>query len=194
MGTKIKVLGILIIFSVLLVGCNQKIEEKGPLIEDFSFTSQHQDAFGTADLKGKIWVADFIFTNCTTVCPPMTYEMSQLQKRAQEEGIDLEFVSFTVDPAIDSPSDLQTYISTFTDDDSNWHVLSGYSQQTIEDFALKNFRTIVLKPNTSDQVIHSTNFYLVSQNGKVIDEFNYVDPTYADQLFAAAKLFAKKNK
>lgn len=55
-------------------------------------------------MKDKVWVADFIFTSCETVCPPMTANMEKLQNMLQKEGIkDVEFVSFSVDPEVDTP-------------------------------------------------------------------------------------------
>ena len=91
--------------------------------------------------------------------------MADLQKKFKEEGIQVEFVSFTVDPTVDSPEVLKEYIHQFTDDETNWHILTGYTQEEIEVFAREQFQTIVQKPSSSNQVIHGTNFYLINQQG-----------------------------
>lgn len=65
---------------------------------------------------------------------------------AKKEKLDVEFVSFSVDPEIDKPEMLKQYASKFHADLSNWHFLTGYSQKEIEAFAQKNFKTIVQKP------------------------------------------------
>lgn len=153
-------------------------------ITPFSYTDQHEQSFGTDHLAGKVWIANFIFTNCESVCSPMTMEMASLQKKLAEEAIEVEFVSFTVDPQVDSPKVLQSYIGQFTDDVSNWHLLTGYTQDEIEVFAREQFQTIIHKPESSQQVIHGSNFYLVDDRGNLVNEVNYVEPSFADNLIS----------
>lgn len=135
-------------------------------IKDFTYTDQEGQSFSKADLKGKVWVADFVFTNCADVCPPMTANMAKLQDMMKEEGLeDVEIVSFSVDPAVDTPEVLKDYGKKFNVDFKNWAFLTGYTQEEIETFARENFKTLVKKPQTGDQVIHGTDFYLVDQDG-----------------------------
>ncbi len=112
----------------------------------------------------------------------MMSELASLQKKLEEEKLQVEFVSFSVDPDVDSPEVLQLYIQQFTDHESNWHMLTGYSQEEIEVFAREQFQTIVQKPNTSNQVIHGTNFYLVDDRGYVLNEYNYIDESYIEEI------------
>ncbi|WP_337444058.1 SCO family protein [Bacillus coahuilensis] len=114
--------------------------------------------------NGKVTLVDFIFTNCITVCPPMTYNMSQIQGMLDEEGVtDYQIVSFSVDPENDSPEVLSEYISNYEANEDNWHLVTGYKQEFISQLALNSFKTIVQNDPTSDQVIHGVNFYLVDQ-------------------------------
>lgn len=170
-----------IISLIFLSGCapNERIEKS---ITPFSFTNQDGKAYGMNELKGSVWVSDFIFTSCETVCLPMTAEMAFLQQKFKDEGIDVEFISFTVDPSIDSPSILKSFVEDFTSDLSNWHLMTGYSQNQIEIFAREEFKTIVQKPESATQVIHSTNFYLIDQQGVLINEYNYIDSTYVEDM------------
>lgn len=171
---------------MLLTACgNEPLPQE--TIDDFTFTNQNNQNFGTDDLKGHVWIADFIFTNCHTVCQPMTIEMALLQQDLKEKGFDVQFVSFTVDPTTDTPKQLRKYIRDFTDDLSNWHLLTGYTQEDIEVFAREQFKTIVQKPASSSQVIHGINFYLVDQTGQVIGDYNYIDPTYSERLLEDIK-------
>lgn len=141
--------------------------------EDFSFVDQNGEEFSKSDLKGKVWVADFIFTNCTTICLPMTANLIKLQQQLKDEGIkDVEFVSFSVDPETDKPDVLKNYGTKMNADLSDWHFLTGYSQAEIEKFALDNFKTLVKKPENEDQVIHGTTFYLVDQEGTIIQDYS----------------------
>ena len=182
--------GAVLVLGVLLTACNSQ-SQHSQQIADFSFTNQDGQPFGTNDLTGKVWIADFIFTKCDTVCPPMTLEMASLQKIVKEEGIDVEFVSFTVDPQIDSPNVLKQYIQQFSDDDSNWNLLTGYSQEGINTFAREQFQTIVQKPASSTQVLHGTNFYLIDGDGRIVKEYNYVEPAYVDDMIRDIKRMSK---
>ncbi|WP_052484210.1 SCO family protein [Bacillus sp. OxB-1] len=164
-----------------MAGCGSEMAP-GRELASFSFTDQDGRSFGTDELQGHIWVANFIFTNCETVCPPMTMEMASLQKMAEENSLDIQFVTFTVDPDVDSPKVLKKYIQHFTENESNWHLLTGYSQKEIERFALEQFQTIVQKPKTSNQVIHGTNFYLIDPNGRLLKEYNFADDSYQEDL------------
>ncbi|WP_413056835.1 SCO family protein [Sporosarcina sp. 179-K 3D1 HS] len=168
--------------TLLLVAACGSDMSPGRELVSFSFTDQDGQSFGTKELEGHIWIADFIFTNCETVCPPMTMEMATLQAEAKEKGLDVKFVTFTVDPDVDTPEVLKKYIQHFTEDESNWHLLSGYSQKDIETFAMEQFQTIVQKPKTSDQVIHGTNFYLIDQNGFLMAEYNFADESYREDI------------
>lgn len=136
-------------------------------VPEFTFTDQNNKSFGLADLKGKVWVADFIYTACPDICQPMTFNMSKLQDMAKKEEIDnIEFVSFSIDPTVDKPEVLSDYSKLFNADLKNWHFLTGYEQKDIEAFA-KGFKTIAQKPENSDIVIHQSYFYLVNQEGKI---------------------------
>lgn len=147
-------------------GSGELKDAKNYPIGDFTFTNQDGEPVSKKDLKGKVWVADFIFTNCADVCPPMTANMAKLQDMLKEEGLeDVEIVSFSVDPTVDTPEVLKEYGHRFNVDFNNWSFLTGYSQEEIEKFALENFKALVKKPETGDQVIHGTDFYLVDQNG-----------------------------
>jgi len=167
---------------ILLVSCQQTKLSTEMKIAPFSFVNQYDESFGTSELSGSLWVASFIFTNCETVCPPMMLEMAALQDKVQSSDVDVQFVSFTVDPVVDTPEVLRAYVKQFTTNDTNWHLLTGYTQDEIERFALEQFQTIVQKPDSSEQVIHGTNFYLVNKAGYIVNEYNYVDETEMEQL------------
>lgn len=164
---------IFISFMLILLSSCSSIPKEGNPIQDFTYTNQDGEKFGLEDLKGKVWIADFVFTSCTTVCPPMSSNMSQLQQMVKEKGLkDVHFVSFSVDPEVDTPEALKKYYKGgFNADFSTWHFLTGYPQQEIEDFAMESFREHVKKPRDDDQVIHGVSFYLVNKNGEVIKDY-----------------------
>ncbi|WP_172370919.1 SCO family protein [Sporosarcina jiandibaonis] len=187
---KLKLIIQVLCCSLLLLACTPKHHEERK-IEPFTFTNQEGQAFGMNDLTDTVWIADFIFTNCTTICEPMTAEMASLQKIFKEKNLNVEFVSFTVDPANDTPEKLKSFISDFNADLSNWNLLTGYTQAEIEVFARDQFQTIVQKPASSTQVIHSSNFYLIDQDGHFVKEYNFVDGSYVNEMVKDIKELMK---
>ncbi|MEH7113489.1 lipoprotein [Neobacillus niacini] len=177
----------MIIMAVLLLSaCGQKGIEN-PLdypVNDFSAVTEENIPFEKKNLDGKIWVADFIFTNCADVCPPMTANMTKLQKMvADEELKNVEFVSFSVDPTIDTPEILSAYAKNFGLNTDNWTFLTGYSQEFIETYARETFKTLVKKPQEGNQVIHQTYFFLVGPDSKVKKIYDgYKEVPYDEML------------
>lgn len=176
-----------IVAILLLFTACQNDESKEPPIAPFMFTNQHGEPFGTDELDGEIWIANFFFTNCSTVCPILTTEMAKLQQTFKEQDLDVTLVSFTVDPINDSVEVLQRYIAMNTDDNTNWFFLTGYTQDEIERFAREQFQTIVQKPKDSNQVIHGSNIYLIDQKGRIVKEFHYSDDAYVKEMIDLVK-------
>lgn len=169
-----KRISVIILFTALfLVACSSSPEIETNMskdIPDFVYTSEAGEEFGLEDLKGQWWVADMIFTNCTTVCIPMTSNMALLQEMVKEEGLDdkMQFVSFSVDPDYDTPEVLTEYAKDYEADLSNWTFLTGYDFETIQELSIKTFQSSLMEPMGDDQVIHGTRFYLVDPEGTVV--------------------------
>lgn len=182
-----------VFLSCFLAACSQGIED--PLeweIEEFNFTSQNNEEVGLADLKGEVWLADFVFTNCTTVCLPMMANMTAIQDQLKEQGLDVQIVSFSVDPVFDQPEVLKSYAENYGADLSSWTLLTGYSPQEIDEFAMDNFHTLARKPENDDQVIHGTYFYLVNQDGVIMKSYDGLNPPVEDILADAEILLTEE--
>lgn len=178
----------LILCLLLLTACGYQIENPNNWkLKDFSYSNQDGETVGLDEMKGKVWVANFIFTNCDTVCPPMTAHMAKIQGMIEEEGLDAELVSFSVDPEIDKPEVLKEFAANFNADLETWHFLTGYSQAEIEAFALENFKTLVQKPKNNEQVTHGTSFYVVDKTGVVMQDYSGVSDTPYDQIIKDIK-------
>jgi protein SCO1 len=164
-------------------------------VQDFSYTNQNNEKVSLKDLKGEVWLADFIFTNCETVCPPMTYNMTTLQKKLKEKGIeDYRIVSFSVDPEVDTPEALSEYISKYEADTSKWDLLTGYTQEHISKFAEKSFKSLVADDPNTDQVVHQTSFYLVNQEGETVKSYSGYQEVPYDQIVLDIKALIKEGK
>lgn len=165
-----------VVLLILLVACGKSYDIETNMsdeMEPFSFTDQNGDTFESDDLEGKWWIADLVFTNCTTVCLPMTTNMSSLQDTLREEEVDAELVSFSVDPDHDTPDVLKEYAKEYGADESNWHFLTGYDFHKIKEISVKSFRQLLKEPQEGDdQVTHGTTFILVDPDGDVIKSYD----------------------
>lgn len=184
-------------FSVLLflVACEgEKIETNmSEKVGDFEFTTQNNEKLQLDDLKGEWWIADFIFTNCTSVCLPMTSNMAKLQTNIEEAGLGVQLVSFSVDPEFDSPDVLKEYGEEYGADFSSWSFLTGYEFERIKEFSTKSFRSLVVEPPPgSDQVTHGTRFFLVNPEGEVIKSYNGIEASTIDDILSDLKIVIKE--
>lgn len=178
---------VLLMLTWILTACgHQGIEPKssyGNTVGEFEATDEEGRPFTNKDLKGKVWVADFMFTNCKTVCPPMTYNMSTVVDELEKQNIkDYGILSFSVDPKRDQPEIMKQYVEKYDSDTSHWKLVTNYDETFIRQFAEESFKTIVVPPTkTNDQATHGTSFYLIDQNGTVIKD--YIGKDTGDQKF-----------
>ncbi|WP_255783458.1 SCO family protein [Oceanobacillus alkalisoli] len=158
-------------------------------VADFSFTTQANETLSLDDLRGEWWIADFIFTNCTTVCLPMTTNMADLQSKLKEEDLDVQLVSFSVDPDYDSPEVLIEYAKEYDADFNNWSFLTGYDFETIKELSMNSFRSVVEQAAPGDdQVTHGTSFFLVNPDGEIIKRYSGVDNNEMDLIVEDLRL------
>ena len=131
----------------------KKLPEYGA-VPDFDLTDSHGRPFDSKSLNGKVWIADFIYTNCPGPCPRMTSQMHSLVEKLQRER-DVRFVSFTVDPARDTPPVLNDYAQHFGPS-GQWYFLTG-APDTLHHLA----RNVFMVGDLINVMDHSTKFILV---------------------------------
>lgn len=136
-------------------------------VPDFSLTNQQGEPLGLSDMAGKIWVADFIFTSCPTICPAMTQEMARLQSEFVADPI--YFVSFSVDPERDTVEVLARYATAYGADDRRWHFLTG-DKANIYQLAEQGFS--LAAGHKGSEILHSPRFILVKRDGNVYDYYD----------------------
>lgn len=164
---------IVLLVTFVLAACTSsgfKADHKYEVLPFEGYTDQHNNKVSVNDLKGEVWLAQFVFTNCTSVCIPMMANMTELQEKLQDKGIeDYKIVSFSVDPDYDTPEILQGYLDDFEPvDQSKWIMLTGYEQDEIAQLSVKSFKQPVINDPNSDQVTHGTRFGLVNREGQVV--------------------------
>jgi protein SCO1 len=128
----------------------------------FSFSDQSARPTSAADLRGHVWIADFVFTRCTTICPLITAKMAMLQRRLEGRK-SLRFVSFSVDPARDTPEALKRYAAEWRPTETRWVLLST-TPEGLEKLASAMY--VSVKPVEND-IAHSNLFFLVDATGGV---------------------------
>ncbi|MYL70772.1 redoxin domain-containing protein [Halobacillus litoralis] len=121
---------------------------------------------------GEYWVADFIFTNCETVCPPMTGNMSRLQAQLEQENLDVQLVSVSVDPENDTQDELLSFAENYQPNYEQWDFLTGYSFKEVKEWSIKSFHSPVKKMEDSNQVAHGTSFFLVDPDGNIAETYS----------------------
>lgn len=156
-------------------------------VQSFTYKDQDNKQFASESLKGKVWIANFIFTNCETVCPPMTAHMSKLQDMTKKEKMPVEFVSFSVDPKRDTPKELVKFGKMYQADFKNWTFLTGYKKETIEKLAKDSFKMAVSTDPSSDQFIHGSSLFLVDKKGKIVQRYSGVQDTPFKQMIKDIK-------
>ncbi len=139
----------------------------------FSLTSQDGQTVTLDDLKGKVWLADFVYTTCPGPCPLITAHMSRLQQKLPA-GADVRLVSFSTDPANDTPAVLKAYSKKFSAG-GEWTFLTGPPSQVYD---LINHGFLLAAGAAPGQpIIHSTRLALVDKTGNIRA---YYDGTTAD--------------
>lgn len=134
----------------------------------FSLTDRDQQAVALEDLKGKVWLASFIYTNCPDICPMLNHRFQALQEKALALGGNdgVRLVSFSVDPERDTPEVLAGYAKALNAT-PKWHFLTG-QREVIEKVAREGFLVGFEKvPGTTLDFSHSTKIALVDRNGVV---------------------------
>jgi cytochrome oxidase Cu insertion factor (SCO1/SenC/PrrC family) len=141
-------------------------------VPEFSLTDQNGQTVTNADLRGKIWIADFIFTRCKGPCPLMTARMLEMQK-ALVKTPEVKLVSVTVDPAYDTPEVLKAYAEANFADPNRWKFLTG-DKAVIEKLVTEGFMQHLAEEN--GEPVHGTMFLVVDGNGMVRSARMLEDP------------------
>ncbi len=97
------------------------------VVRPFTLTDSNGDPFSSDTLRGHVWIANFMFTSCTSICPLLTTHVANLQRRLADT--DVRFVSITVDPEVDTPATLAAYAERHGADPERWSFLTGPTQE-----------------------------------------------------------------
>jgi len=159
-------------------------------------TQQNGSRFDLSGLRGKVWVANFIFTHCAGPCPLMTAQMSELVKKFREET-EVQFISLSVDPERDTPEVLSKYAARYEADPKAWAFLTG-DKKEVYSFIQKQFFLGVTdippaEREAADQTVsHSTKFVLVDRHLRLRGFYETLDQGQVERLVKDIPILLKE--
>ena len=133
-------------------------------VPSFALTRQDGASFGTSQLRGRVWIANFIFTRCPTICPLLTSQMKGLTEQLDDTAV--RFVSFSVDPAHDTPAVLARYAADHSADTGRWAFVTGDSE-AIEEIVVRGLKMYMGDRDESGNILHGSHFVLVDRSGAI---------------------------
>lgn len=169
----------------------------GHRIQEFSFTDQSGKSYGSKDLEDKIYVAEYFFTTCGTICPVMNAEMQRVQA-AFKGNNRFKILSFTVDPETDSVAQMKNYADAHGADPTQWHFLTG-DKKDLYKLARRSF--FVLKPaeaqnqgDVGSDFIHTNYFVLVDTQKRIRGYYDGTNPKEVDTLIKDIQKLLEEDK
>jgi protein SCO1/2 len=152
----------------------------------FQFVNQYGDSVGSKNLQGKIYVADFFFTSCPSICPGMQRNMLTVYN-AFKDTADVKIISFTIDPKHDTTAVLKKYADKLGVSGNSWWFLNGDKDKVYE-LATKSYLVGVTQDSTAaGGYVHQGYFVLIDKEKRVRGSYDGTDPKQVDQLIADIK-------
>lgn len=161
---------------------NMNKEDKTPhFIQPFNLINQDGKSFSNADVNDKIYIADFFFTSCTSVCPKMTANLKLLEDAFKNDA-HVEIISFTVDPETDTAPRLKWYANHFNINKNKWNLLTG-DKKEIYKLARESFYVSAGDGDGGpDDFIHSDKLILVDTRKQIRGYYTGTDKSSVEQL------------
>jgi len=177
---------VLVVLTLLLSACTASpVLPDYSVVPDFELMERGNRHVTRKDMEGHVWIADFIFTRCTGICPAMSSNMARLQSRLPKE---VRLVSFSVDPDYDTPAVLSEYANRYNADSERWLFLTG-SPEAIQRLSVGGFK-LALDPTAgteTEPITHSSRFVLVDRQGRIRGYYGNEDPEALERLITEAQ-------
>lgn len=174
-----------LLFRQWLLGLKSELPIYGK-VPDFQLTERSGQFVSLSDLKGKVWVADFIFTRCMGICPMMSSKMKLIEQKMKDFP-DFRSISFSVDPEYDTPQVLKKYAEHFSADPERWLFLTG-DKKKIFQLSEQHFHLGVGDIPESEReapeqsIQHSSKFVLVDGKGNIRGYYESSDDQFLEKL------------
>ena len=162
-------------------------------ISDFNLINQNGEAITKEDFEGKIYVADFFFTRCQTICPIMAVNMKDLQEEFKNDP-DLKFLSHSVTPVMDSVPVLRAYADKNEAIDGKWEITTG-DKRHIYELARKSYFAVLDEGDGGDQdFIHTEQFILVDQEGQIRGFYDGTEKEEMQRIIDDISILKRENE
>ena len=153
-----------------------------PKIPNFTYLNQDSIQITSSAMKGKVWIADFFFTSCPSICPKMTSQMKRLAILTKDLEKHIQFISFSINPTYDRPSKLRAYRKHYRVTAKNWQFLTGDEEAT-HALGVDYFQVFANKDiESAGGYAHSPAFVLVDKEGYVRGVYIGTDTKQVDLL------------
>lgn len=160
-------------------------------IGDFKFTNQYSEMISNETVKNKIYVADFFFATCQSICPEMSNNLISVQKEFEKDD-SLLILSHTVNPKHDTVQVLLSYAGTYGAKKGKWHFLTG-SKKAIYDLAKNSYLVNALEDDgSSEGFLHSELFLLIDTQGRIRGMYDGTDKSQVLKLISDIKTLKKE--
>lgn len=160
--------------------------ESGAAIPAFEFTAHTGVPFTQDSVAGKVYVADFFFTRCPSICPKMTEALVDVQSELQGYA-DFRIMSHTLDPKNDSIAALAAYAEKHGAQEGIWYFVTGQRSDIYGIAENAYFMAAQYNDGLPDNIIHSSHLILVDRSGMVKGYYDAEDPVQVDDLVADAR-------
>jgi protein SCO1 len=170
---------------------NGKVDTTYHTVQDFKFTDQDGKTVTQKDLDGSVYVADFFFTTCHSICPVMSTQMERIYTKYKDNP-EVKFISHTVDPEIDTVQQLKAYALKHNADSRKWLFVTGDKKQLYDIARTGYFLDAQQGDGGPDDFIHTQNFALVDKDKRIRGYYNGTDSTEVDQLMKDIELLLKE--
>jgi len=170
----------------VMIGNGYRIDTIYHSIQPFKFINQDGKTVDQSIVNGKVYVADFFFTTCQTICPVMSKQLDRVYNAYKDEN-NLMILSFTVDPETDTAAQLKRYAQSFDANTKRWVFLTG-EKPALYDLARTGYLlNNVIGTGGSDDFIHAQNFALVDKRGRIRGFYDGTLKEEVDQLIVDAR-------
>jgi protein SCO1/2 len=159
-------LSVLVTVCVLACGGRAELPHLAQ-VPEFALRNQRDEPVSAKDLRGQIWIANFMFTSCPDVCPILTTKLSGVRTRLVGERVMVQYVSFSVDPQTDTPPVLAKYAAEHHVEFRDWRFLTG-PLDAVKQVVVGGFKQLMqidpnAKPGSPESILHGSHFVLVDR-------------------------------
>jgi protein SCO1/2 len=173
-----------------------KLDDLGTL-PGFQLVDHTGAAFSDASLRGHVTIANFVFTRCETVCPTFSMKMRRVQDQTADVGDAIKLVSFSVDPAYDTPPRLAEYAARFQADPARWRFVTGDAtamRAVVTDALMIAMDQEGVSPSGVPNIVHQEYFALIGPDLRIRGMYDADDAPRVETMLRHARYLARTGK